>query len=97
MLITLQQLDWNEIGKTWGPLGIGFVLFVVLVWQGAKMGKKFLEDTVADARRERDLSREMLKAQATEFTAHIKMENDEFRRSLREVVETFERTRASRK
>lgn len=93
MLIALQQVDWNEIGKTWGPLGIGFVLFVVLVWQGAKLGKKFLEDTVADARSERDVARQVLKQQATEFTAHIKQENDEFRRSLKEVVETFERTR----
>lgn len=93
MLIALNQVDWNEVGKTWGPLGIGFVLFVVLVWQGAKLGKKFLEDTVADARRERDLSREMLKQQASEFTSHIKLENDEFRRSLKEVVEAFERTR----
>jgi hypothetical protein len=93
MLIGLQQVDWNEIGKTWGPLGVGFVLFVVLVWQGAKLGKKFLEDTVADARRERDLSREMLKQQALEFTAHIKTENEEFRRSLKEVVDTLDRTR----
>lgn len=96
-MFAFQQVDWNDIGKTWGPLGIGFVLFILLVWQGAKLGKKFLEDTVADARRERDLSRETLRQQAAEFTAHIKAENDEFRRSLKEVVEAFERTRTNRK
>lgn len=56
------------------------------------MAKTMLSDTIADARKERDASRQLLKEQAAEFTAHITRENNEFREALRDVVTAFERT-----
>lgn len=52
-----------------------------------------MRETVADARKERDETRQLLKAQATEFTAHVTRENEEFRKSLENVVNGFERGR----
>lgn len=90
-MIVLLQVNWETVGKTWGPMGVGFVLFIILVWQGAKMARQMLQDTISDARRERDLSRQLLEKQATDFLGHIKQENEEFRNSLKGVVEAFER------
>ena len=91
MLSLLQtQIDWSTVAKTWGPLGLMSVLFLLLVWQGAKAAKKSIEETIADARKERDVSREMLKQQATDHLAHIKQENEEFRAALKGVVDAFE-------
>ncbi len=66
------------------------VLFLLLVWQGAKAAKKAIEETIADARKERDLSREMLKQQGLDHLAHIKQENEEFRVALKNVVDKLE-------
>lgn len=96
-MILQPQIDWSSIAKTWGPLGLMSVLFLLLVWQGAKAAKKAIEDTIADARKERDLGRELLKQQAAEFTVHIKQENEEFRSALKDVVSAFEHAGPRRK
>lgn len=97
-------IDWSAIGKTWGPLGIIFIAAIILLFAALRFLRTYLTkkdeeaaklilDTITDARKERDASRQLLKEQAAEFVAHIKSENEEFRLSLRDVVGGFERGR----
>jgi uncharacterized membrane protein YhiD involved in acid resistance len=104
----LQSVDWSAVAKTWGPLGVVFVVALIVFVGGLRFLKSYLTrkdaeanklvtDTIDDARKERDAGRQLLKEQATEFVAHIKQENEEFRTSLRDVVRAFERDGGARK
>lgn len=104
----IQPVDWVAVGNKWGLPGVITGAAILLLAGLAKFVKayitkrdeenaKLVQDTINDARRERDASRQLLKEQAMEFTRHLKEENEEFRDSLREVVATFERERGRRK
>ena len=108
MFLLQQNVDWSAVAKTWGPLGIIFVVFILLLIGVARFlrthlaqkdadAAKLIADAIVDARSERDASRRLIKEQATEFVAHIKEENQQFRDSLREVVAAFERESARHK
>jgi len=52
------QLDWETIGKVWGPMGIVFVLVMIGAVYAVRKVTGFLSDTVVDARKERDYMRD---------------------------------------
>lgn len=92
VLTFFQSLDFVSLWKAGGINAVVAVVFLVLLLGAAKWGKTILTDTIADARKDRDASRQLLKEMAAEFTEHTKRENDEFREALRDVVTAFERT-----
>ncbi len=89
----LQSVDWSAVAKTWGPMGIVFVIAMVLLVGGAKFGKALLTDTVADARKERDAQRALLEKQATEFVNALKDANELHRDEMKDVTDTLDRMR----
>jgi hypothetical protein len=94
MIILFQApVDWSVVARSWGFTGVVAVVALLIAVGAAKWMRSLLTDTIADARKERDASRQLLKDQATQYLAHIKEENEEFRTSLRNVVDGFERGR----
>lgn len=85
--------DWLTIFKQIGTVGVICVFLGIVIW---KKLIPMIQSTIDDARKDRDANRQLLKEQAIEFTAHIRRENEEFRSSLKDVVDTFERTRSKR-
>lgn len=85
-----QTSEWLTIFRQVGTAGVICIFFGLIIW---KVFIPMMRETVADARKERDETRQLLKAQATEFTAHVTRENEEFRKSLENVVNGFERGR----
>jgi len=81
--------EWLAIFKQVGVLGVVCVFFGIIIW---KVFIPMIQGTIEDARKERDTQRQLLKDQAAQFVAHIKEENEEFRESLKNVVDAFERS-----
>lgn len=85
-----QASEWAAIFKQVGVIGAVCLFFGAIIW---RVFIPMMRETVADARKERDAARQLLKEQATEFTEHIKSENEQFREALKGVVDGFERGR----
>lgn len=71
-MLLLQQVNWETIGKTWGPLGIGFVAFILIVIVGFKVVKQIILGTIADARQERDYARQQREREADAIVGALK-------------------------
>lgn len=59
--------DTGELLKTVGPLGVAFVILIIGLVAAAKWFKNMMDGTLADARRERDVARTALEAQANKY------------------------------
>lgn len=93
----IQSVDWGTVGKTWGPLGIVFVIFILGLIAIAKFMIKQLNDTIADARSERNLSREALYKQSEQFTASLKYRDDKMAEQFNKIIEELRETPSSRR
>lgn len=80
------QIDWARIGQVWGPLGVGFVVLLVLVIAGAKWFKSLMETTIADARKERDTARAANEAQANKFLESLKIRDEIQEKGFDEIL-----------
>jgi len=85
--------DWLAIFKQVGVVGVICAFAGLIVW---KKLIPMVQGTIDDARKDRDANRQLLREQAVLFTAHLKEEGEQFRHSLKDVVDTFERTRSKR-
>lgn len=80
------QIDWTQIGQVWGPLGVGFVLLLVLIVAGARWFKSTMEGTLADARRERDAARVSNETQANRFLDSMTKRDDIMEKGFDEIL-----------
>lgn len=85
-MLLLLQYDWPSIGKTWGPLGIGFVLGLILVAALLKAAKQVLLSSVEDARKERDYMRQIRERELERFLESLKSRDDKMERGFNEIV-----------
>lgn len=83
------QIDWSAIGKTWGPLGVVFVIAVIGIIAGARLVKGLILGTIEDARKERDYMRHQREREADAFVESLKrrdqLMSDGFDEILREL------------
>lgn len=93
-MIVLQSIDWAAVAKTWGPLGLVFIIALVGTVATAKWVRGLLTDTIADARKERDRMAvqldkrdDLILKQAQEFSQSLRYRDDKFR----EVADAIER------
>ena len=82
----LQQIDWESVGKTWGPLGIIFIIAVVGVVAGARAIKSIILGTIEDARKERDYMRAQREREATAFIQSLKDQGEMMKEGFDEVL-----------
>lgn len=80
------SIDWAEAGRVWGPLGIGFILLLVLIVAGAKWFKSTMETTLADARKERDAARAANEAQASRFLESLRIRDEIQEKGFDEIL-----------
>lgn len=80
------QIDWTQIGQVWGPLGVGFVLLLVLIVAGARWFKSTMEGTLADARRERDAARVANETQANRFLDSMTKRDEIMEKGFDEIL-----------
>ena len=91
------QIDWSEIGKIWGPLGIMAVLLLLLVVAGAKWFKNMMDGTLADARKERDAARAANEAQANRFLESLKLRDEIQEKGFDEILRELRNNNSRRK
>lgn len=98
MFILLQtQIDWSAIGKTWGPLGIIFVIAVVGIIAGAKLVRGLILGTIEDARKERDYMREQREREATAFIESLQKQGQLMEKGFDEVLREIRNNHPRRK
>lgn len=85
-MLIAAQIDWTLVGKTWGPLGVVFVLAVVGIVAGAKLVKGLILGTIEDARKERDYMRLQREREATAFIESLKKQGELMREGFDEVL-----------
>ena len=85
MLFAL-QVDWDVFAKTYGPLGVVFMLAVVGIIAGAKMVRSLIMGTIEDARRERDYMRQQREREATAFIQALKDQGELMKDGFDEVL-----------
>ena len=83
----LAQVDWENLGKIWGPLGIGFVLAVVLVLSGARLMRGLLLGTIEDARKEQDYMRAQREREADRFIESLKLRDGIMKEGFDEILQ----------
>jgi hypothetical protein len=87
-MITLTQatVDWAAIGRTWGPLGIVFVIAVVGIIAGSRMVRSLILGTIEDARKERDYVRQQREREATAFIQSLEKRDELMKDGFDEVL-----------
>lgn len=85
-MLLLTQVDWTQVGQVWGPLGVGFVLLLVLIVAGARWFKSTMEGTLADARRERDAARISNETQASRFLDSMTKRDEIMEKGFDEIL-----------
>ena len=85
-MLTLLQVKWDEIGKTWGPLGVVFVLALMGIVFGARAIKGIVLGTIDDARKERDYMREQREREANAFIQSLKDQGELMKEGFDEVL-----------
>jgi hypothetical protein len=96
-MIAQAQIDWSQVGQIWGPLGLGFVLLLLLIVAGAKWFKSTMEGTLADARKERDAMRDLVNTQANKFLDSLKIRDDIQEKGFDEILRELRNTNPRRK
>lgn len=91
------QIDWARIGQVWGPLGIGFIVLLVLVVAGAKWFKSSLEATITDARKERDAARAANETQVGRFLESLKLRDEIQEKGFEEILRELRNNQTRRK
>lgn len=86
-------MDWDSIGRLWGPLGVGFVLFILLALGLFRAGHKLLNETIEDARKERDSANARSERQADKFLESLKVRDDLMKDGFDEVLREIRSTR----
>lgn len=87
MFILLQtQINWGEIGRTWGPLGVVFVVAVIGIIAGARMVRNLILGTIEDARKERDYMRVQREREATAFIESLQKQGQLMEKGFDEVL-----------
>lgn len=86
MLLLLQQVDWEAIGKTWGPLGVIFVVAIFGIVAGARMVKSMVLGTIEDARKERDYMRQQREREANAFIQSLTTRDELMKEGFDEVL-----------
>ena len=89
----LLQINWELVAKTWGPLGIGFVLLLVLIVGGAKWFKSTLIGSLDDARKERDYMRQQREREADKFIESLRYRDEIMRKGFDEILSEMRATR----
>lgn len=89
----LTQINWETVGRVWGPLGIGFVLLLVLIIAGARWFKSTMEGTLADARKERDTMRQQVESQADKFLESLKLRDEIQEKGFDEILRELRNSR----
>lgn len=85
-MLILQPIDWSVIAKTWGPLGVVFVLAVIGIVAGAKTVKSLILGTIEDARKERDYMRQQREREATAFIESMNRRDEMMKEGFDEVL-----------
>lgn len=98
MILFLQtQIDWSSIGKTWGPLGVVFVIAVIGIVAGARLVKSLILGTIEDARKERDYMRQQREREATAFVDSMKHRDELMEKGFDEVLRELRNNNPRRK
>jgi len=93
----LMQVDWDSVGRIWGPLGVVFVVFMLVVIGLFKLGQRLLTETIADARKERDLANARYDRQAEKFIESLKVRDDLTQKGFDEVLRELRNSHSRRK
>jgi len=91
------QIPWEEAAKVWGPLGIIFLAAIVGAAFFVRWHKTFVEASMADARRERDMARELLARQADQFLASLEKRDDAMEKGFDEVLHEIRNNNSTRR
>lgn len=86
ILLVLVQVDYEQIGKVYGPLGVIFVLAVIGIVAGSKMVKSMVLGTIEDARKERDYMRAQREREAQAFIASLALRDELMKEGFDEVL-----------
>lgn len=92
-MLIATQVDWDAVGRLWGPLGIVFVLAVLVVLAILKLAQKLVMGTIEDARKERDYVRQQREREADKFIESLKVRDELMRDGFDEVLREIRDTR----
>ncbi len=95
-ILILQPLDYNAIVKSYGLVGLAFVIALVGVAAAFRWGKKFLEDTLKDARQERDYSKNKMEEQGKAFLNALAEQGELHRKGYEDIVHELRGTSRKR-
>lgn len=85
-MLLLSQVDWPELLKTAGPMGVIFILAVLGVVAGARVVKGLILGAIEDARKERDYMRQQTERQATAFIQSLEKQGEMMKEGFDEVL-----------
>lgn len=91
-MLIATQVDWEIVAKTWGPLGVIFVLSVIGIVAGARMVKALILGTIEDARKERDYMRQQREREATAFIQSLEKRDELMKEGFDEVLREIRNT-----
>lgn len=91
-----QQIDWDSVGRTWGPLGVAYVLFLACTVAALKLGKALIQGTINDARNERDYMRQMREKEADKFIESLRLRDELMKAGFDEVLRELRSRRNNR-
>lgn len=89
----VEPISWSEIGRVWGPLGLGYVLLLLMVVAGAKWFKSSLTSTTEDARRERDYARQQRERESDKFLESLRVRDELMKKGFEEVLHELRNNR----
>jgi len=95
--MALIQVDWDAVGRIWGPLGVVFVVFILAFIGLIKLGQKLLTETIADARKERDTANARSERQAEKFIESLRIRDELMGRGFDEVLREIRGNNSRRK
>jgi hypothetical protein len=82
----IEQVNWETVGKTWGPLGVVFVLAELGLVFCAKAIKGIVLGTIEDARKDRDYMRQQREREATAFIESLRQQGEMMKEGFDEVL-----------
>lgn len=85
-MIDQTSWTWAEVGRTWGPLGVVFVLAVIGIVAGARVVKSLILGTIEDARKERDYMRGQREKEVLAFTQSLAVRDELMKEGFDEVL-----------
>lgn len=99
MIVLVQAaIEWREIGRIYGPLGVMCFLFALLIWKGLlpyikKQHEEHvaaLQSTVDDSRKERDYNRTLREKEVDKFLTSLEFRDEKMERGFNEVVRVLQ-------